>query len=83
MNDPLPIRPDLPGQLRLAVLNPGGGDPFQAFPGRAGAPGTSGHPPVNYHAYAACTGGSFHRDAKTIPDEQNAVLLLLRRDLKF
>ena len=83
MNDPLPIRPDLPGQLRLAVLNPGGGDPFQAFPGRAGAPGTSGHPPVNYHAYAACTGGSFHRDAKTIPDEQNAVLLLLRSDLKF
>lgn len=83
MNAPLPSRPDLPGQLRLAVLNPGGSDPFQAFPGRAGAPGTSGHPPVNYHAYAACTGGSFHREAKTILPEQHAVLLLLRRDLKL
>ncbi len=77
------MRPDLPGQLRLAVLNPGGSDPFQAFPGRAGAPGGAGHPPVNYHAYAACTGGSFHREIKTIPAEQTAVLLLLRRDLKL
>lgn len=83
MHAPLPTRPDLPGQLRIAVLNPGGGDPFQAFPGRAGAPGTSGHPPVNYHAYAACTGGSFHRDIQTIPPEQSAVLLLLRSDLKL
>ena len=83
MNAPLPVRPDLPGQLRLAVLNPGGRDPFQSFPGRAGAPGAQGHPPVNYHAYAACTGGSFHRETHTIPPQQQAVLLLLRSDLKL
>lgn len=83
MNAPLPDRPNLPGQLRLAVVNPDGGDPDQAFPSRAGAPGRAGHPPVNYHAYAACTAGSFHRDTRTVAPEQRAVLLLLRRDLKL
>lgn len=82
LNEPLPVRPGLPGQLKLAVLNPGGKDPFQAFPGRAGSPGGKAHPPVNYHAYAACTGGSFHREISTVADDQQAVLLLLRRDLK-
>lgn len=66
--------------LAVAVLNPGGRDPDQRFE-RAAEPG-AGHPPVNYHAYAACTGGSFHCDAATILPEQKAVLLLLRRDLK-
>jgi len=69
--------------FHLAVLNPGGGDPHQTFADRAGTPGASGHPPVNYHAYAACTAGSFHRDAKTISPDSHAVLLLLRRDLKL
>jgi len=76
-------RPTPSGPFRLAVLNPGGGDPDQGFPDYAGTPGTKGHPPVNYHAYAACTAGSFHRDAKTIKREQGGVLLLLRRDLKL
>jgi len=69
--------------LRLAVLNPGGKDANQQFPGCAGAPGASGHPPVNYHAYAACTAGSFHREAQSILPGQRAVLVLLRRDLKL
>ena len=69
--------------LRLAVLNPGGSDPDQWFPDFAGEPLSKGHPPVNYHAYAACTGGSFHRNANTIAPEQRAVLLLLRRDLRL
>jgi len=83
MNAPTEYLTNAPGQLRLAVLNPGGGDPFQAFPDRAGVPETKGHPPVNYHAYAACTAGSFHRDLKTVEPRQRAVLLLLRRDLKL
>lgn len=69
--------------LRLAVLNPGGRDREQAFPDFAGAPDfyekSGAHPPVNYHAYAACTGGSFHRDAAAIPTGSENVLLLLRQ----
>lgn len=69
--------------MQLAVLNPGGRDREQAFPNRAGAPDDkAAHPPVNYHAYAACTGGTFYRNAGRIPRDQKAVLLVLRRDLK-
>ncbi len=71
------------GQFSLAVLNPGGRDPEQHFPAGAGQPDSPGiaHPPVNYHAYAACTGGSFHvRLDKTLAAGR-PVLLLLRRDL--
>jgi len=69
--------------MQLAVLNPGGNDREQSFPRFAGAPDDAvPHPPVNYHAYAACTGGTFYRDAARIPPGQRAVLLVLRRDLK-
>jgi hypothetical protein len=68
--------------MTLAVLNPGGRDPEQPFPDGAGAPDDAAHPPVNYHAFAACTGGTFHRKDQAIPREQKNVLLLLRRDLK-
>jgi hypothetical protein len=37
---------------------------------------------VNYHAFAACTGGAFFRKDQAIPREQKEVLLLLRSDLK-
>ena len=67
--------------LRLAVLNPGGNDAGQAFPDFAGEPDARIHAPVNYHAFAACTAGSFHRDAATIGEGQHNVLLLLRHDL--
>ncbi len=68
----------------LAVVNPGGRDPEQHFPAGAGQPDTPGvpHPPINYHAYAACTGGSFHTQANTALLSGRPVLLLLRRDLK-
>ncbi|HWL52745.1 MAG TPA: hypothetical protein VNQ90_09935 [Chthoniobacteraceae bacterium] len=77
-----------PGQgekLALAVLNPGGRDPYQSFATGYGtaATGDGGHPPVNYHAYAAATGGGFHREVTTIPAQTPVVLLLLRRDLKL
>ena len=78
MTDPLSTAP----ALRLAVLNPKGRDPDQHFPDGAGAPSDATHPPVNFHAFAACTGGSFFRRDQDIPAETKSVLLLLRHDLK-
>jgi hypothetical protein len=66
--------------LRIAVLNPGGRDPEQNFADFAGEPDEARHPPVNLHAFAACTGGTFYRRAAAIDDER--VLLVLRRDLR-
>lgn len=65
--------------MTLAVLNPGGRDAEQIFTEGAGKPGDPGHPPVNYHAYAACRHGGFFRDARRIPAETEFVLVLLRR----
>lgn len=69
------------GSLKLAVLNPGGHDPEQYFDAPT-APNSAAHPPVNFHAFAACTDGSFHRDVKHALAEKSPVLLLLRGDLK-
>ncbi|MFN2542712.1 MAG: hypothetical protein ABR514_11190 [Chthoniobacterales bacterium] len=64
------------------MLNPGGADPEQHFRKvSAGAPGEQ-HPPVNFHGYAACTGGFFHRDVQRALVEETPVLLLLRGDFK-
>jgi hypothetical protein len=68
--------------FRLSVLNPGGRDPQQSFPDGAGEPSEEAHAPVNYHGFAACTGGTFHRRDQDIAAADKAVLLLLRRDLK-
>jgi hypothetical protein len=65
--------------FRLTVLNPGGRDPEQHFAKDAG-PGKGEHPPINFHAYAACAGGAFHHDARRAIKEETPVLLLLRRD---
>ena len=73
---------DAARHMQLAVLNPAGRDREQRFPDGAGAPDARAHAPVNYHAYAACTHGGFFRDAKAIPGDMRAVLLLLRKDLK-
>ena len=70
------------GELRLAVLNPGGRDPEQDFSQGSGAPDGKLHAPVNFHAYAACTGGVFFRDAKRALVHDAPVLLLLRGDFK-
>jgi len=66
----------------VEVLNPGGRDPQQHFPDGAGAPAEKAHAPVNFHAFAACTGGSFHRSDTTIAADRKRVVLLLRHDLK-
>ena len=70
-----------PENFRLTVLNPGGRDAeqrFQSIP----APGAGAHPPINFHAFAACTSGAFHRDARRAIAENTPVLLLLRSDFR-
>ena len=68
-------------QFRLTVLNPGGRDLEQRFPEGAGETAQS-HAPINFHAYAACTRGSFHREMKSAIAEGTPVLLLLRGDFR-
>lgn len=66
-------------QVRLTVLNPGGSDPAQDF--REGGEAIA-HAPVNFHAYAACTNGAFHRETGQAIAENTPVLLLLRGNFK-
>ncbi len=68
--------------MPIAVLNPSGRDPEQHFADGAGAPDEATHGPVNFHAFAACTGGAFYRRDQDIPAATKNVLLLLRSDLK-
>jgi hypothetical protein len=63
--------------FRLTVLNPGGRDPEQHFSDGAGET-EQPHQPTNFHAYAACTGGSFQGEVKRAIAEATPVLLLLR-----
>ena len=72
---------DSPENFRLTVLNPGGRDPEQQFH-NVPAPGQGPHPPINFHAFAACTFGAFHRDTRRALDERTPVLLLLRSDFR-
>src|SRR5215475_12151119 len=67
--------------FRLTVLNPGGRDPEQAFHSLA-APGEGAHPAINFHAFAACTFGAFHRDTRSALTEKTPLLLLLRSDFR-
>ncbi len=65
------------------VANIGGRDPhidYQETP-EALLPSYNGHPPVNFHAYAAATKGTFSNRALTATDRdhQVAVLLLTKR----
>jgi hypothetical protein len=65
--------------FRLTILNPGGHDPEQQFQD-VPAPGEGKHPPINFHAFAACTLGSFHYQPGHAIQENTPVLLLLRSD---
>jgi hypothetical protein len=67
--------------FRLAVLNPGGRDPEQHFH-TLPAPGEGVHPPINFHAFAACTLGVFHHSVRRAIAENTPVLLLLRSNLR-
>ena len=72
---------DSPDNFRLTVLNPGGRDKEQQFHSVPG-PGEGPHPPINFHAFGACTFGVFHSDARRAIDENTPVLLLLRSDFR-
>ncbi|MEI8283603.1 MAG: hypothetical protein WCG52_01315 [bacterium] len=63
--------------MRFEVLNPDGRDGEQDFSKGNLHPRALGHPPINYHAYAACSFGAFHKSAATVP--KGAVLVLLRK----
>ena len=67
--------------FRLTVLNPGGRDPKQQFHS-VPAPGKGAHPPINFHAFAACTLGAFHFNPHRAIGENTSVLLLLRGDFR-
>ncbi len=73
--------PNDAADFKLTVLSPGGRDREQYFehPAEADSPA---HAPVNFHAFAACTGGSFHRDVKLAIADNSPVLLLLRGNFK-
>ena len=70
-----------PNNFRLSVLNPGGRDPEQAFQS-VPSPGEGPHPPINFHAFATCTCGIFHRSVSRAIAEDTPVLLLLRGDFR-
>jgi len=65
--------------VRFAVLNPGGRDPDVDFSGGVGTPDLPRHAPVNFHAFAACSGGGFFRSVRSVPAGTATVLLLLRK----
>lgn len=67
--------------FKLTVLNPRGRDPEQYFD-QPVTPESAGHSPVNFHGFAACTRGMFHRDVKAAIAEKTPILLLLRGDFK-
>src|SRR5437868_14010310 len=67
--------------FRLTVLNPGGRDPEQQFHDLP-APGEGAHPPINFHAFAACSLGAFHFNPRSAIAEDTPVLLLLRSDFR-
>src|SRR5207253_8309442 len=67
--------------FRLTVLNPGGRDPEQRFHDGF-APGEGEHPPINFHAYAACKREVFHYDTRRAIAEETPVLLLLRGEFR-
>jgi len=62
--------------MKLAVFCPTGSDPYQRFDDFAGEVNDAVHPPINYHAYAACLSGTFHRDIATIGRDETVLLLL-------
>src|SRR4051812_17294959 len=65
--------------FRVTVLNPGGRDEAQEFPDAAGETALP-HPPTNFHAYAACTRGSFQRETRNALAQNTPVVVLLRGD---
>ncbi|PYI83754.1 MAG: hypothetical protein DMF09_10475 [Verrucomicrobia bacterium] len=72
---------EVASDFKLTVLNPSGRDPEQHF-SETIEPGAGEHPPINFHAYAACTRGAFHYDVRRAIAEGTPVLLLLRGEFR-
>lgn len=68
--------------MRFDVVNPGGRDAPVDFRGGVPAPGSPGHPPVNYWAYCAATAGRFHQEVKVADITADAVLVLIRSRIR-
>ncbi len=68
--------------MKVAVLNPEGRDAEQSFKDGPGVPNDSLHAPINYHAYAACTGASFYNNYKRISEDEQSIIVLIRNDIK-
>ncbi|MEM7603616.1 MAG: hypothetical protein AAF357_19665, partial [Verrucomicrobiota bacterium] len=68
--------------VSLAVLNPRGRDPFLDFAELPTEPVAGVHAPINFHAYAAATGGAFFDSTTELINQRNrfgAVLVLIRK----
>src|SRR5437867_5889561 len=72
---------EVASDFKLTVLNPSGRDTEQHF-SETIEPGAGEHPPINFHAYAACTRGAFHYDVRRAIAEGTPVLLLLRGEFR-
>src|SRR5947209_15737690 len=77
----LSMTPKSAENFRLTVINRGGRDQEQRFHKWPG-PGEGAHPPINFHAFAACTRGAFHFNPRRAIAEETPVLLLLRSDFR-
>jgi len=75
------VQRGMSSELPIHVLNPGGKDQPISYQGGVPSPSPLQHPPVNYHAYAACSGGSFLNSSKEVPDNSAVILLLRPRHL--
>jgi hypothetical protein len=66
--------------FRLVVIASSGRDREKCFPHGAGSLLDTGHLPVNFHAFAACTYGRY---CSSLPErfDEDAVLLLIGRDM--
>lgn len=65
--------------MRIDVINPDGRDAAVDYRGGVTGPEVPGHPPVNFWAFAAATGGRFHQRVATVTEPCDAVLVLIRQ----
>jgi hypothetical protein len=67
------------GGSRVDVVNPYGRDAPVDYRAGVTHPDAPIHPPINYWAFAAATGGRFHRDPAAVGEPVRAVLVLIRQ----
>ena len=65
--------------MRVDVINPDGRDAPVDYRGGVTAPEVPGHPPINFWAFAAATGGRFHQSLDTVTEPCDAVMVLIRQ----